>query len=110
LEAHRCANATTGSLLRLEGTELTVGDSDADAFSIASNKARVVLDLSSSLTCLKVYGDWQTSGPATNIAAYLADGRLVVTNDEKRLAEVYYDDPYTVVGQRHMKAPMLIVR
>ena len=37
---------------------------------------KLVLDFTDSATHLKVYGDWESSGPATNIPTYLADGRL----------------------------------
>ena len=91
------ANATAGSLLRLESTALTVGNSDADGFSVARGKAVMVLDFTSPSTLLRVYGDYRVSGPATQIPGYITGGQIVVTNG---WYDVWYDGEYTCVGQQ----------
>ena len=85
------------NLLQIRGTTLTIGDSDTDTFDIGAGTGSLVLDFSDPATALKVYGDWESSGPATNIAAYLADGRLVALNDGG-VMQVRYDAPYSIVG------------
>ena len=71
------ANTTaTGNLLQLKGTTLTIGNSSTNVFNIAAGKGSLVLDFNNPVTSLSVYGDWQASGPATNIPTYLANGRL----------------------------------
>ena len=90
------ANSTvTGSLLNLRGTTLTVGNSLSNTFNVRAGYGSLTLDFSDPATRLKVYGDWQASGPATNIATYLADGRLVITNGA---ASVAYDGTYSIIS------------
>ena len=67
--------SSSTSELWLEGTELTIGDALADTFNINSG-SKIYLNFSNSVTELAVYGDYPSSGPATNIQTYLADGRI----------------------------------
>ena len=87
----------TGSLLRLAGTSLTVGNSLTNVFSVPSGKAVIVLDFNYRGTLLRVYGDYRVSGPATQIPGYITGGQIVVTNG---WYDVWYDGEYTCVGQQ----------
>ena len=104
-------NSPGTSTLKLSvGTVLTVSDGNNDAFAVDALLGRIVLDMADRNTQLRVYGDYRSSGPATNLPAFLADGRIVVTNDVHGLARLYYDAPYSIVGQRVFRGPLLIVK
>ena len=98
------------NLLQLKGTTLTIGNSNTNVFSIGAAKGNLVLDFSNTDTHLKVYGNWQSSGPATNLPTYLADGRLTylptaVTNK----VAMTYDGTYTHVKWADPKGTIVVI-
>ena len=98
------AGTATGSVLRLKGTRLTVGNSDTNQFSVALRN-KIILDLDHWETDLAVYGDYRVSGPATSVPVYLANGRIVVVNGPP---DVWFDGQYTRVGRE--KGAVIMVR
>lgn len=99
----------TGNLLQLAGTTLTIGNGLTNVFTVAPTNS-IVLDFSHPLTELKVYGKYDSFGPATNLPYYLAHGRVVVTNDNGRV-RLRYEAPYSILTLRaHQTGGVLIVQ